>query len=77
MLYKKIHRQHLREFRVGRKFIKYDDSHVHEVTKEPYVYGGSIWISRIIDCNKRPSSLWLFNIAGRNPGRWWNVTWIS
>ena len=75
MLYKKVHRQHLREFRKGRKF-KYD-YHVHEVTKEPYIYGGSIWISRIIEYNKKSSSLWLFNIAGRNPGRWWNVTWIS
>ena len=35
MLYKKIHRQYLRKWRIGRKF-KYN-RHVYEVTKKPYI----------------------------------------
>ena len=44
MLYKKIHRQFLREFRVGRKF-KYGNSRVvHEVTSKPRIEGDCIQV---------------------------------
>ena len=46
MLYKKVHRQHLREFKVGRKF-KYDDgggSKVFEITSKPHIEGDYIWV---------------------------------
>ena len=35
MLYKKVHRQYLRQFRIGRKF--WYCGFVHEVAKEPYI----------------------------------------
>ena len=38
MLYKKIHRQHLREWRVGRKF-KNEYDVVYEVASKPYIEG--------------------------------------
>ena len=45
MLYKKIHRQYVREFRIGRKF-KHDSSSnvVCEVIKEPIIGRVAIWI---------------------------------
>ena len=36
MLYKKVHRQYLREWRVGREF-KFKDSNVHKVIEKPYI----------------------------------------
>ena len=46
MLYKKIHRQYLREWRLGRKF-KLDNGEVYEVTKEPFIDEGfQIWLAR-------------------------------
>lgn len=45
MLYKKIHRQYLREFKSGREFRVYSSSFdvvyymVFEITKEPYIDG--------------------------------------
>lgn len=52
MLYKKVHRQFVREFRVGRKF-KYKNSSgggvfgVYEVTRKPYICGRSIKVNEI------------------------------
>ena len=43
MLYKKIHRQHLREFRIGRKF-KNKYGSVCEVIKEPTIGKVAIWL---------------------------------
>ena len=40
MLYKKIHRQYLRQLWKGRKF-KYDGE-VYEVTRKPYIEGSNI-----------------------------------
>lgn len=37
MLYKKIHRQYLREWKVGRKFKFDDENKVREVTEKPYI----------------------------------------
>lgn len=44
MLYKKIHRQYLREWRVGRKF-KLDNGLVYEITREPFICEGfQVWL---------------------------------
>lgn len=44
MLYKKIHRQYLREFRKGRKFLIYGYCDVCDVTREPYIEDNYITI---------------------------------
>ena len=41
MLYKKIHRQYLREWRVGREFKYYN---IHRVTRKPHIEGSYIWM---------------------------------
>ena len=48
MLYKKIHRQHVRQFQKGKKF-KDKFNKIHEVTSKPYPYidrntCGAIWV---------------------------------
>ena len=42
MLYKKVHRQHIREWRLGREFKIRGE--VDEVASGPYTKGGFIWI---------------------------------
>ena len=42
MLYKKIHRQHFREFKVGRKFRFYGN--VYKITEEPNIKGNCICV---------------------------------
>ena len=42
MLYKKIHRQYLREFRKGRRFKWFGSTEV--VTKNPDIDGNYIWV---------------------------------
>ena len=37
MLYKKVHRQHLREFKVGRKIKFCGIDIVYKITKEPFI----------------------------------------
>ena len=37
MLYKKIHRQFVREFQVGRRYRFNDSNIVSEITREPYI----------------------------------------
>lgn len=49
MLYKKIHRQYLREFRVGRKFRF--DGEVYKVTTKPVTTDSTIFIFRGITYN--------------------------
>ena len=48
MLYKKYHRQYLREWRIGRKF-KYNhcSSGIFEVTGKPYICGRNIQIDEV------------------------------
>ena len=41
MLYKKIHRQHVKEWRLGREFKYYN---IHRVTKKPHIEGSYIWM---------------------------------
>ena len=44
MLYKKVHRQYIRQFRVGREY-KHDSSNVVcEVIKEPTIGRVAIWL---------------------------------
>lgn len=38
MLYKKVHRQYLREFRIGRRFKDKYDNCIDEITGKPYTY---------------------------------------
>ncbi len=48
MLYKKIHRQYLRQFKVGGKF-KYKYSRtVCEITREPHIIHRAIWLEGYI-----------------------------
>ena len=80
VLYKKVHRQYLREFKKGRKF-KYDNK-VHEIIKEPYIDETYICIDRIIDNKPEPVSLYLFDVQEGlrdlyGYGRLWYVRWIS
>ena len=46
MLYKKIHRQYLRQFRIGRKF-KFSD----ETVAKLYIVSGCIWVNRSDGCD--------------------------
>lgn len=81
MLYKKVHRQYLRKFRVGRKF-EYNNK-VHEIIKEPYIYKNYICIDRIIDNKpKLIIPLCLFDVEeglrdSFGYGCLWYVRWIS
>ena len=48
MLYKKAHRQYLREWRIGRRFRFYDDVNnwAYRITSEPYIKDNYIVILR-------------------------------
>ena len=46
MLYKKIHRQYLREFRVGRRFMVWDK--VYKMARKPYIDGSYIIVRYVI-----------------------------
>lgn len=80
VLYKKVHRQYLRQFKVGRKFKC--DGEVHEIIKEPYIgrYKNYICIDRIIDNEPKPIPLCLFDVSESEVfgyGCLWYVQWIS
>ena len=66
MLYKKIHRQYVKEFRKGRKFKI--DGEVYEVTREPYIEGEYITIG----CCWRLIPFW-------SGGLWYKyeITWLD
>lgn len=70
MLYKKIHRQHLREFRKGRKCKFLGGDIVYEITTKPHIGMTSI-----------NSDGWcLIPIVGSFPGQLWykeKITWCS
>ena len=67
MLYKKVHRQYLRQFRIGREF-KYEFCgfpEVCKVTGKPYIGGNYIQIDY----------KWLIALySGRF---WYNITWLN
>ena len=45
MLYKKVHRQYIRQFRIGRKFRFFGD--VHEVAEKPYIENNTILVNGV------------------------------
>ena len=58
MLYKKIHRQYFREFRIGRRFKYEGNGVVCEVTKKLYIDNENyIMVSSIGDCYEFTFSL--------------------
>lgn len=44
MLYKKIHRQYVREFWVGRRFKCKGFGDIYRITSKPYIESGGRWI---------------------------------
>lgn len=76
MLYKKIHRQHLRKWRIGRKFRWYNE--VYEITQKPQIDRDSIW-ARMLDISISSThcqSRLLINAYGR----FWlgvNIKWLD
>lgn len=44
MLYKKIHRQYIREFRTGRKYKCMYSGKAYKVAEKPYIKLGCIWL---------------------------------
>ena len=75
MLYKKIHRQYLREFRVGMKF-KTSSGEVYEVTEKPQIIMYEFFNRYFDDCisvsiielvgeNSFPRNITLINKFGR------------
>ena len=76
MLYKKIHRQYLKEWRVGRKFKCKSRFGVFEITGKPYIFGRHI---RVDEVNKYEEETYDLILALDN-GRRWNmniVTWLD
>ena len=74
MLYKKIHRQYLREWRIGRKF-DIINGNVYEVTKEPYI--GEYYINVLI--GNKNQRLYLIFKTGKYSGQLLQnkITWID
>ena len=70
MLYKKVHRQHVREFRQGRKYKIYDSNIVFVITKKPRIDSfGAIYVQG-----------WcLITITGPHLGKMWHyeITWLD
>lgn len=92
MLYKKIHRQHVREWRLGRKFkFSRGSSAIYRVSREPYIAyieGISIWVEDIRDdirddSDERihiPIAFCLFDIADKESGQLLQahkITWLE
>ena len=77
MLYKKIHRQYVKEFRVGRKF-RDSFGEVYEITQKPQIDRDSIW-ARMLDISISSThcqSRLLINAYGR----FWlgvNIKWLD
>ena len=76
MLYKKVHRQFVREFKVGREFKC--KGHVFKVSKEPYIHKDGNPISILLgNCNLR---WFLIPIVGPCKGQRWykdNIEWLD
>ena len=79
MLYKKIHRQLVRECRRGRKFKYGNDVLVYKITKEPYI-DGHILIDVITRYNEYPGKK-LITTTNKESGWVWldkdYVTWLN
>lgn len=48
MLYKKVHRQFIRQFRRGRKFKIDDEEEIRKILKEPYIERVNIGVGLLI-----------------------------
>ena len=78
MLYKKIHRQYLREFREGRKY-RYENVE-RVVVKKPYIDGKYIQIIFVIDGHHLCRIQVLISIENLFLGQIWNesdITWLD
>lgn len=62
MLYKKVHRQYLREFRIGRTFRYYGRGDVSKITR--LYTTRDCYISVLVRCNCIPMSLTLIYMKG-------------
>ena len=84
MLYKKIHRQYLREFRVGRKFkyFRYGREDVLKVIR-PHITR-NCYVSVLVRCDCLPISLTLIYMTDKT-GSWFkgelinidDITWLE
>ena len=80
MLYKKVHRQFIRQFRRGRKFKIDDEEEIRKILKEPYIekvnIGVGLLIFIVIDCGDVEPS---WNIILDKTGRVYDnrVTWLD
>ena len=76
MLYKKFHRQYLRDFRIGKefKFVFDDGEKVHRIIREPYI--NIIERSIAINCNNG----FVLSLISFWSGREWNINifkWLN
>ena len=82
MLYKKIHRQYLRKWKVGRRFRHEKYGNVYRITREPYIDGRYITID-CIDKTHYGYDFSLIYMTGDSSGRFWynknnyNVEWLD
>ena len=80
MLYKKTHRQLVRECRKGRKYKYGNDVLVYKITREPYINGHHILIDVITRYNEYPGEN-LITMKNRESGWVWldkdYVTWLN
>ena len=79
MLYKKIHRQFLREFRIGRKFEHKSSTGgvfgVYEVTGKPYICWRYIKVNEIDYSDEgTEDSIVVLNL---NSGKIYEITWLD
>lgn len=81
MLYKKIHRQFLREFRVGREFKFFDVlEEVYEVTQKPYIDINGIMAYLKGDSSGVNMRWYLIHTSGYYKGRILsngNIAWLE
>lgn len=80
MLYKKIHRQYLRQWRLGRKYKMYGE--VCEVTREPYLdseYNYNVAVGELIAGGKYfATTSIILSIGGKYLGHMWkDPEWLE
>ncbi len=83
MLYKKTHRQYLREWRLSRRFKHEECGNVYRITKEPYIDGRYITIE-CIDETHYGYDFSLIYMTGDSSGQFWynknnysDVVWLD
>ena len=78
MLYKKVHRQYLKEWRLGRKYEMYGE--VCEVTREPYIASEyAVAVGELIAGGKYlAASSNILSIGGKYSGHMWkDPKWLE